>query len=50
MRKLLIKLILFLALMEGLGKIDLMVLLTAVGVAFALIICSDLLLDSASPR
>ena len=45
MRGLLIKLLLFLATMEGLARINLMVLLSAVGVAIAVVICTDLLLD-----
>jgi hypothetical protein len=50
MRRLIIKLILFFATMEGLGRIDLMVLICAMGVAIAVLICTDLLLDSASLR
>jgi len=50
MRRLIIKLILFFATMEGLGRIDFLVLLSAVGVAIAVLICTDLLLDSASLR
>jgi hypothetical protein len=50
MRRLVIKLILFFALIDGLGKVNIMVLLTAMGVAIAAIVCSDLLLDSESPR
>ncbi len=45
MRGLLIKLLLFLATMEGLARVNLMVLLSAVGVAIAVVICTDLLLD-----
>ncbi len=50
MRRLLITLILFFGLLKGLAHIDLMVLLAAMGVAIALLICADLLLDSPSPR
>jgi hypothetical protein len=50
MRKLVIKLLLFCAVIEGLARIDLMVLLSATGVGIAIVICADLLLDSASPR
>lgn len=50
MRKLLIKLILFVGLLEGLRHVDFMVLLAATGAALAAVICADLLLDSASPR
>jgi hypothetical protein len=45
MRGMIIKLVLFLATMEGLAHVDLMVLLSAVGVAIAVVICTDLLLD-----
>jgi len=50
MRKLVIKLTLFLAVVEALARVDFMVLLSAVGVAVALVICTDLLLASTSPR
>ena len=36
--------------MEGLAQVDLMVLLAATALALALVICTDLLLDSVSPR
>ncbi len=36
--------------MEGLGRVNLMVLVAGMGVAVALLICTDLLLDSASSR
>jgi len=45
MRGLIIKLLLFLATMEGLARVNLMVLLSGVGVAIAVVICTDLLLD-----
>jgi len=48
MRRLVIKFMLFLGVMEGLGKVDIMVLLAALGVAMAAIICTDLLLDPVS--
>ena len=50
MRKLIITFLLFLAAMEGLARVDLLVLLTAMGVAIAVVIWTDLLLDSPSPR
>ena len=50
MRKLIIKLMLFFAVIEGLARVDFMVLLTAMGLAIAAVICTDLLLDSPSPR
>ena len=50
MRRLIIKLILFFGIMKGLALIDLMVLIAAMGVAIAVVICADLLLDSPSPR
>lgn len=46
MRRLTIKLILFFAIIEGLARVDLFVLLAAMGVALAVLIWSDLLLDS----
>jgi len=45
-----IQFLLFLAAMEGLAHVKLMVLLSAMGVAFAIVICSDLFLVSASSR
>ena len=42
-RGLLIKLLLFIATMEGLARINLMVLLSAVGVGIAVVICIGLL-------
>jgi len=50
MRRLIIKLILFLAAMEGLAHVNLMVLLSAMSVAIAVVICTDLFLVSASSR
>ena len=50
MRRLIIKFLLFLAAMEGLAHINLMVLLSAMGVAIAVVICTDLFLVSASSR
>jgi len=50
MRRLIIKLILFLAAMEGLAHVNLMVLLSAMGVAIAVVICTDVFLVSASSR
>ena len=46
MRRLVIKLILFFAVVEGLAHVNLMVLLAAMGVGIAAIVCADLLLDS----
>ena len=48
MRGLIIKLLLFAATLEGLARINLMVLLSAVGVGIALVICSDLLVGPES--
>lgn len=48
MRRLIIKLIVFCAILKGLAHLDLMVLLAAMGVAIAAVICADLLLDSPS--
>jgi len=50
MRRLIIKLLVFIGIIEGLEYINFMVLLSAMGVAIALVICTDLLLASASPR
>jgi len=50
MGKLIIKVALLFAVMEGLARIDIAVLLTAMGLAIAALICTDLLLDSTSPR
>ena len=50
MRRLIFKLILFFGVIEGLGRVDLMVLLAGMGVAVAVLICTDLLLDSVFPR
>ena len=50
MRRLAIKLILFCALIEGLGRVHFTVLLAAMGVGIAVVVCTDLLLDSASMR
>jgi hypothetical protein len=50
MRRLIIKFLLFVAAMEGLAHVNFMVLLSAMGVAMAIVICSDLFLVSASSR
>jgi len=50
MRRLIIKFLLFLAAMEGLGHVNLMVLLSAMGLAVAVVICTDVFLVSASAR
>ena len=50
MRKLIINLILFFAVIDGLARVNFMVLLAALGVAIAAVICTDLLLDSPMPR
>jgi hypothetical protein len=44
MRKLIIRLIIFFAIIEGLGHVNFMVLVAGMAVALAAIICSDLLL------
>jgi hypothetical protein len=46
MRRLAINLILFLAVIELLSRMDLAVLLAAMGVGLAIVICTDLFLDS----
>jgi hypothetical protein len=46
MRKLVIKLTLFVGVMEGLGRVDFIVLLTGIGVAIAVIVCSDYLVGT----
>ncbi len=43
MRRMLFKLVLFLGVIEGLSRIDLMVLLAGMGVAVAVLVCTDLL-------
>ncbi len=50
MRKLIINLVLFFAALEGMARVNLFVLLTAMGGVFAAVIWTDLLLDSTSPR
>jgi hypothetical protein len=46
MRGLLIKLLLFIAAMEGLARINFMVLLAAVGVGLAVVVCTGLLFEN----
>jgi hypothetical protein len=46
MRGLLIKLLLFIATIEGLARINFMVLLSAVGVGIAVVICTGLLFEN----
>ncbi len=50
MRKIITNLFVFIGVLEGLGRVNVTVLLAAVAVAVAIMICIDLLLDSASPR
>jgi hypothetical protein len=45
MRRLIIKLLLFAATIEGLSRVNLMVLLSAVGMGIAVVICTSLLTD-----
>jgi hypothetical protein len=45
MRRLIIKLLLFAAILEGLSRVNLMVLLSAVGMGIAVVICMSLLTD-----
>ena len=47
MRGLILKLLLFLATMEGLARLDLVVLLAGIGAGIGLVICLDLLLEEA---
>jgi hypothetical protein len=46
MRRLLIKLALFAGLIEGLSRIDLLVLLSGIAVAMAVILCTDRILSA----
>ena len=46
MRALVIKLLLFAATMEGLAHVNLMVLLSAIGVGIAVVICMGLLFEN----
>ena len=50
MRGLVIKLALFFGMMEGLGKVDFLVLLSGVALAIAVIVCADRFLASESSR
>jgi hypothetical protein len=50
MRRLILKFVLFIAVIEGLGRIDLVVLLAGLALTAAALICSDLLFDSASSK
>ena len=50
MRSLVIKLILFAAVIEGLGRVDLIVLLAGIALVIAAIVCTDLLVTSLSSR
>ena len=50
MGKLLIKLALAFGVIEGLAYVNFLVLLTAMGLVIAALICTDLLLASPSPR
>ena len=44
MRRMIIRLVIFFAIMEGLGHVNFMVLVAGMAVALAVIVCSDLLL------
>jgi hypothetical protein len=50
MRKLAIKVLVFLAILEGLRRVDLPVLLLALGLGIAAIVCADLLVTNPSSR
>jgi hypothetical protein len=50
MRSLLVKIILFFAIMEGLGRVDLITLLLALGLGIAAMVCTDLLVTTLSSR
>jgi hypothetical protein len=50
MRRLLIRLIVFIAVIEALGRLDFIVLLSALALAIAGIVCTDLLFTSLSSR
>jgi hypothetical protein len=50
MRSWLIKLGLFVAVIEGLGRVDFLVLLLLLGLGIAAIVCTDLLVTSLSSR
>jgi hypothetical protein len=50
MRGLLLKLIVFLAVIEGLGRVNFTVLLIALGLGIAAIVCTDLLVTNLSSR
>jgi hypothetical protein len=50
MRKLITKIILFVAVLNVIGTIDFTVLLAGLGVAITLVVCLDLLLASPSTR
>jgi hypothetical protein len=50
MRRLVTKLIVFFAIIEGLGRVDFVVLLLALGLGIAAIVCADLLVTSPSSR
>jgi hypothetical protein len=50
MRSLLIKIGVFAAVIEGLGRLDFLVLVSACGLAIAAIVCTDLALTNLSSR
>ncbi len=50
MRRVLIGLILFAVILEGLRYVDIFVLISAMAALLAVVVCADLLLDSPSPR
>jgi hypothetical protein len=48
MRRLAIRLLLFVAVVEGLGRVDFMVMLSALGLLIAVIVCTDLFMNPSS--
>jgi hypothetical protein len=50
MRRLVINVIVFAALIEGLGRVDFLALLAALGLGIAAIVCTDLLFTNLSSR
>jgi hypothetical protein len=50
MRSLLLKLVIFFAVIEGLGRVNFTVLLLALGLGIAAIVCADLVVTSLSSR
>jgi hypothetical protein len=50
MRSALLKFMIFFGVVEGLGRVDLMVLLLALGVGIAALVCTDVVFTSLSSR